>query len=533
MTDDNGSDEVTGKAWDRYKIISGFLAVGPPRGGGLALLKSLAAKQWFDRHGEPMTPTAETLRSWIRRYKQHGLPGLMDKKRERRGVCVLTQEQCQLICSLKKDVPERSLDAIIRVAEDTKLFEKGVLRRSTVHRVLCEHNLNARPKSAASTQDLDRFEAAHPNDLWQSDMLEGPWLSDPERPGKVRRAHLYAFLDDHSRLLLSGRFSFKENLPALELVFRRAVQRWGKPRRLYYDNGQVYRADHMHQIVGALGAHRIIYTQPYRPEGHGKIEALNRAIRSQFLSELKSSNITTLEALNEAFRAWCDVFYNAKPHTETGQVPLERWKAGADRVLFAEEEVLRQAFLWKEQRTPDKTGVFSLLGIRYQVGPGQGRRKLEVRFDPEAMHEVEVWRAGKFIERARPLQVHSHRRAHPEPLSSPNQAPSKATSSPSPTADWLEHLVRKAKEQPESVPASSLQLRSAKAQAIIDLFKDRLCPRSFDETQARELLHRFGPFDPKEATRVLDELLSGGTAKDLHVSFYVDAIRTSKGTARD
>jgi hypothetical protein len=119
----------------------------------------------------------------------------MDKQRERRGVGVLTAEQCELVCSLKREVPERTLDAIIRVAEDVGLIERGILRRSTVHRVLTAQGISARPVKPATTTDLDRFEADHPNDLWQSDLLKGPWLPDPSRPGKVRRAHLYAFLD--------------------------------------------------------------------------------------------------------------------------------------------------------------------------------------------------------------------------------------------------------------------------------------------------------------------------------------------------
>jgi transposase InsO family protein len=527
MAEKNGSDEATAEAWDRYKVISAFLAIQPPRGERLRLLETLAKKMWTDCHGEPMSPTAETLRTWVRNYQKKGLPGLMDKKRERRGVGVLDAEQCELLCRVKKEVPERSLDAIIRICEDLELFERGVLCRSTVHRVLSEKGLSARPRKAASIEDLDRFEAAHPNDLWQSDMLEGPWLPDPERPGKVRRAHLYTFLDDHSRLMLHGCFSFKENLPTLELVLRRAIQKWGKFRRLYYDNGQVYRANHMQQIVASMGAHRITYTQAYRPEGHGKIEAFNRAVRGQFLCELKTSSVRTIDELNEAFRAWSDLFYNAKVHTETGQTPLERWRAGADRVKYVEQETLRQAFLWKEERTPDKTGVFSLLGTRYQVGAGQGRRKLQVRFDPESMQEVEIWRADKFIERSRPLQIGTHRR----PVS-PTPVPLETVSavSPPPAADWLGHLARKARENPLVQAANLAQLRAAKDQAIIDLLASRLAPSSFDDSAARAFLARFGPFDPARATTILDNLLSANAARDLHVGFYLDFIRTCVGS---
>ena len=59
--------------------------------------------------------------------------------------------------------------------------------------------------------------------------------------------------------------------------------------------------------------------------------------------------------------------YNRTVHTETGQTPIARWRAGSDKVDYADEKALRDAFLWTEKRTPDKTGIFSLLGCRYQV----------------------------------------------------------------------------------------------------------------------------------------------------------------------
>jgi putative transposase len=140
----------------------------------------------------------------------------------------------------------------------------------------------------------------------------------------------------------------------------------------------------MKQIVAELEIHRVIFTKPRRPEGHGKIEAFNRFIRSAFLAELKASNITTLDELNEAFLAWADLEYNSKVHGETQEKPINRWRKAAEKKRFAEEEQLRQAFLWKETRTTDKAGLLSLLGIRYQVGPLLAKKKVQVRFDPEA-----------------------------------------------------------------------------------------------------------------------------------------------------
>jgi transposase InsO family protein len=455
----------------------------------------------------------------------------MDKEHPRRGVGALTEEQRELVCALKEEVPERSLERIIKIAEETERVARGVLRRSTVHRVLQSRGLSARASRVPDRRDLDRFEADFPNDLWQSDMLVGPWLPDPDRPGKVRRANLFAFLDDHSRLLLHGRFSFRESLPHLELAFRRSLQRWGVPRRVYYDNGQVYRSRHMRRIAADLGIYRVVFTRPRRPEGHGKIEALNRYIRAAFLAELAASRVTTLDELNEAFVAWADRDYNRRVHSETGEAPLDRWRRGLDGVRFADDEKLRQAFLWKENRTADKAGVFGLLGVRYQVGPGLARRKLEIRFDPEALHEVEVWRGGEFVERVRPLSVSAHRRPRSKDEEQPTEKP--------PVADYLGHLVEqrradnRVEPSPKALAENARKERERSALAIADLLTDRLADGVVDTAAVCDFVARFGPFDPDLAERALDDLLRQGQGRDLHVSVYLAAVReAAKGGPR-
>jgi transposase len=231
---DDEEDPRRATALLRYQVISAYLALEPRRGQKRPLLEQLAARTWLDpTTGQPLTVAAETIRSWVRRYREGGLAGLEDKLRAQRGGTALKPEALDLAAQLKREVPERSLDRLIHILEETHLVERGHIRRSTLHRALRSLGLSQSPPRVADQKDLDRFEADAPNDLWQSDLLSGPWLPDPARPGKSRRAWLYAFLDDHSRLLLHGRFSFRGELPALELVFRRALQRWGTPRRVY------------------------------------------------------------------------------------------------------------------------------------------------------------------------------------------------------------------------------------------------------------------------------------------------------------
>jgi putative transposase len=515
----------------RYEVISRYLALKPKRGVKKKLLEKLSQELWPGPDGRFFSVSAETIRAWARRYRRSGIGGLMDKERPRRGVSVLTEEQQNIICCLKEDVPGRSLERIISIAEKTDLVAEGVLKRSTVHRVLQSRGLSKRRCRVPDKEDLDRFEADYPNDLWQSDMLVDPWLPDPERPGKVRRAKLFLFMDDHSRRILHGRFSFDEGLPYMELVFRRAVQKFGLPERVYFDNGKVYRAKHIKHLAAELSFHRVVYTTRGRPEGHGKIEKLNQLIRSAFLDELEASTITTLDELNEAFVAWYEQDYNAETHGTTGESPKARWEAGIESINFVDEEKLRQAFLWTETRTSDKAGVFSLFGVKYQAGVGLGKKRLQIRYDPDALHEVEVWRNGEFVERVKPFSVSAHRRPKAD---TPPPPPERK-----PVVDYLRHLTDERKKNgiveptPKALAEKAQVKREAEIQRVIALLDDRLELGVVDSGEVRRFMDKYRPFDLDLAEIALDEMLESGVEKDLPVSFYLGAMRdAAKGAIR-
>lgn len=510
------------KALSRYEVIASYIANPPRRGVRAAYRKQLADKVWTGPGGEPFKVSAETIRVWIRRYRQRGLEGLMDKQRPRRRRA-LSDDVIDKACKLKEEVPERTLDRIICVLEGLNMAPIGMVKRSTLHRVLQARGLSRAPV-VPDNEDLDRFEALAPNDLWQSDMLTGPWLPDPENPEKMRRTWLYAFLDDHSRLLLAGRFSFKGHLPALELVFRRALQQYGICRRVYYDNGQVYRSGHMKQIVATLGMQRIIHTQSYRPMGHGKIEAWNRLAKRQFIAEVAASKIQTLTELNEAFLAWVTEEYNTRVHGETGQTPLERWRAGIEDIRYADEEALRLAFLWTERRKADKSGIISLHGVKYQVGPELAGRYVDLRYDPEDMLEIEVHRDGRLQERLRPFEVEPWRRPQRAVQDTQN-----VTSEP--LGDWLGHLVRQRREKgalpqpdPKVWKAEAKIRRQIANDAVITLLRDRLDEGVVDEAEIRAWLAQFGPLDAERVELELDVIVNQVGA-GLHSRFYLQHLR--------
>jgi hypothetical protein len=250
------------------------------------------------------------------------------------------------------------------------------------------------------------------------------------------------------------------------------------------------------------------------------------------LAEVNVSKITTLEELNEAFVAWLDKEYNNRVHGETHETPRQRWERGIENIRFADDEKLRLAFLWQETRTADKTGVFSLFGVKYQVGPGLGRKRLQIRFDPNELHEVEVWQGGAFVERAKPLFISAHRRPRKEP---------ETTDTPieHPVVDYLGHLVAKRRAEaiiephPKALANKAKELREQNTRQIISLLDDRLQEGVVSSADVRSFLDKYGPLDIDLCEIALDELFQSGAPADLHVSFYLAAMRdAAKGVMK-
>jgi transposase InsO family protein len=508
-------DEGLKKALFRYQVISPLLAMDIPRGEKMRIYQELAAKEWVTPEGKSIKISIETIRHWIRCYQKEGFEGLKDRERSLRGGR-LPEEAIIKACQLKQQVPERSIDKIIRIMEEMGFVEQRLIRRSTLHRYLRRHGLSARRLKAPDKQDLARWQADYANDLWQSDMLGGPYLEDPAAPGKKRKTWLYAFIDDASRLLTYGRFFFKGDLPALELVLKRSIQRCGKPRILYYDNGQTYRAVHMKTICAELGIHNPIFTEKKRPEGHGKIESWNAFCTSDFLAELKDSTITTIEELNDVFLLWVEYEYNRKRHSELGCSPRERWEKDNSRFCYVPEEKLRSVFLWREERRVDKCAMIQLFTRRYRVSPRFVKRKVEVRYNPEHLELIEIWMGGKFQERVRPFIPERSR--PPKAVLPPSDIPA-----PAEKTDYLGFLKKKYSSGEDSPPPQETPPHSEEpnlADAFVAIFKKHLAPAVYDEQVLRDHWARYGPVDLLNVADTLENILAE-CPSDLHISFYL------------
>lgn len=410
----------------RYSLVRDVASMSPRR-RGLAI-RELAAREHLTPWGERVRVSRVTLDRWVRAWREGGFEALVPAARE--GVPRTAARLLELAVALKREAPERTAAQIVRIIRERE--GTGPAER-TIQRHFVRVGLNVRP--SGQTIALGRFEAERPNELWIGDALHGPLVA-------TRKAILFCFIDDHSRLLPGYRWGTREDVLRLEGALRRGLESRGIPAGIYVDNGSPFVSGQLLRCCAVLGA-RLVHSRPGRPQGRGKIERLFATVRGEFLVEVKArGGVADLDELNRLFGAWVEQVYHRRVHSETGQTPIERFlTAGAPALPAA--ELVREAFLWAEQRTATAQATVTVHSNHYEIDPALARRRVELIFDPMDMEHVEVRFQGRSMGLAVPRQIrrHVHPRATPEPGTD---------SDPKPTGiDYLGLIEARRREQLE------------------------------------------------------------------------------------
>jgi putative transposase len=397
-------DSAESVALWRFSLIAE--AIGPHLSSaerGL-LVRQVAARAHTRADGGPCTVSRNTLDRWLRAYREHGLDGLRPGTRADTGVVRRHPELFREAAALRLERPARSAAQIA----DILAARHGVrISERTLRERLQRQGLQ-RAALTAETRVFGRYEASRPNERWITDVLVGPFVPYPEVRGS-RRARLFLVVDDHSRLLVHGRWMADENTRAGQVVLRAAIARRGIPDQLYTDRGSPFVAAPLARTCAVLGI-RLIHSKPYRPQGRGKQERLNRVIRDNFVLEAEASGIESFDALNDRFLAWVETVLNCRVHRETEQTPIARFLAGGPP-RAADPALLTEAFRWSALRSVTRTATVSLAGNRYVVDPALVRRRVELRYDPEDLATLDVFVEGRPAGVATPLVIGRH--THP------------------------------------------------------------------------------------------------------------------------
>jgi transposase InsO family protein len=355
---DQKAEEI---AQRRIEIISPLLGNGIDKGR----LKQLIALQ-CQKHAI----SVRTVERYLESYRKEGYKGLYPMKREKRAKNgAITDEIINMAVMLRREVPSRSIETIIRILEMEEVVDEGELKRTTLQENLAKLGYSARQMKMYSNSPgvaTRRFNKKRRMHLIHSDIKYGPFL--PIGPnGKKRQVYLVTMLDDATRFILHAQFYPTLDQTIVQDCLRMAILKFGLMEAVFFDNGTQYRTKWMRRACGKLGI-RLLFAAPYSPEATGKPEKFNRLINN-FMAESALDKPKTLKELNEKFDDWLVEFYQNAPHAAIdNKTPQAVFNADPTSLRFVSPEVVANAFLNYETRKVDKTGCISFCGKKYEAG---------------------------------------------------------------------------------------------------------------------------------------------------------------------
>jgi transposase InsO family protein len=393
-------DEKMQVAVFRFSVISDFVNANQmSRSEKRRLMRDKCARKWQIPFSEKTRIGKGTVQRWIRVYKAGNgqLRSLYPQDRSDKGKSrAIDEETCLAMTQLRQELAEATVAQLIEAMAQRNLVSPGTqLYPTTVYRFL--HQFNLMNLTAPKGVDRRKFEAELPNDLWQSDVLHGPRV---EVDGKMRKTYLIAVIDDHSRLVVYGRFYLSETLVNYLDAFENALAKRGLPRKLYVDNGAAFRSKHLEYITASLGI-TLVHSKPYQPQGRGKIERFFLTVRSQMLAGFKGQ---TLDELNAAFRLWLNDVYHQRKHGATGQTPLARFTSQMHCLRTAPKN-LKDYFRKVVLRRVAKDRTITLNGRLFEGPIPLIGKRVQLLYHESEPESVEVKYQNQTFGMARPVNL--------------------------------------------------------------------------------------------------------------------------------
>ncbi len=381
------------KALWRLGVLGPLVSARLEHGDRCRLFEEAAARCYEDDEGRRIEVTARTVEEWYYRYLHGGFQALEPRERSDAGKSrVISPEIAELIVTVKREKPRRSIRRLIRMLERAGKVRPGELKHSTVHRLLQGRGLSARPRRHATERRAFRHALA--GDLWMGDVMHGPVVIAPD--GRRRKSYLHLFIDSAIRFVTGCAFRLGETAMDLQAVLKQAVLRYGVPRTLYLDRGAAQISDSLKIICGELGI-RLLHCRAFDPEAKAGVERFFRTSREEVIDELAPGALE-LGELNGLFWSWLSAEYHQRIHGGTRRSPLEHWLSQGEHVRLApRREVLEKIFLHRAHRLVRRDGTVRFAGRLLEVRSELCGLKIELRFDSEHPDQLPaVYMDGKF-----------------------------------------------------------------------------------------------------------------------------------------
>ena len=247
----------------------------------------------------------------LSRYRQGGLDAVDARsRRPASNPRAVSDEVIIAVVTLRQRLVADGLDAG-PVTLQWHLAQQGLAMPSTptIRRILHHHGLiTPQPRKRPKSSYL-RFEAAQPNQCWQSDFTHWTLANGTD-------IEILNWLDDHSRYLLYCTAYHRVAGPDVVASFTDIAAIYGLPASTLTDNGAVYtsRFTHGHndfeRLLASLGI-----TQknghPGHPQTQGKIERFHQTLKRWLTPRPRPTTLADAQTLLDTFR---ELYTTARPH---------------------------------------------------------------------------------------------------------------------------------------------------------------------------------------------------------------------------
>ena len=269
--------------------------------------------------------TRQHLHRLLVRYRAGGIDAVDPRSRRPRSNPQATaQEVRDRIIELRLQLTKDGLDAgPVTIAWHLEQESLRPPSTSTIRRILHTAGLVTPEPRKRPRSSYHRFEAAQPNECWQSDFTH--WrLTDGTN------VEILNWLDDHSRYLISCTAHTPVTGDTVVDTFVAAGNHYGLPAATLTDNGRVYTARHgggRNAFEYLLAALRIVQKngRPNHPQTQGKVERFHQTLKRWLTKQPPAATVADLQAQLDTFRT---IYNQQRPHRELArQTPATAYAA--------------------------------------------------------------------------------------------------------------------------------------------------------------------------------------------------------------
>ncbi len=261
----------------------------------------------------------------LRRYRDDGIEAVEPRSRRPRTSPGQTPDAVRnRIIDLRIELTARGLDAgPVTIAWHLGREGLPTPSTSTIRRVLHAAGLVVPEPRKRPRSSWIRFEAAAPNEVWQSDFTH--W-----RLADGSEVEICSWLDDHSRCLLACTVFRRVGGDDVVATFSAAGDAHGWPAATLTDNGSVYTSrftggrNNFEYLLAYLGI-RQKNGAPGHPQTQGKIERFQQTLKRWLVRQPAATDLASLQAQLDAFLGVCN---EQRPHRAIGRrTPGEAYRA--------------------------------------------------------------------------------------------------------------------------------------------------------------------------------------------------------------